>query len=300
MSQCSSSQRHGLVAAIAKGFPDLEQFVRPKPKAGWTQHLLSRPQLTGLACPQDPKNESASDTDSEAKTDSVPDGEPQDANIRFNTMLPLREYFRQLLPDDQWHTDLAEESDKVLILVKACVNCSVAGCTFSMSSSAAVLENVLNRVRYRGQLISHKVDDHGVLWCKMATVAQAKRLASRLEGQKVMEGQIRLECLQASPVGLPPGVAPSGTATRGKFEAAPKVSAHHNSGPYAQPQDHGGKAKTSRGGVRNRPMPGGKGPVPGGAAGRSAAGYSEAQGGSVTPAESGCFRYMARECPDMP
>jgi hypothetical protein len=58
-----------------------------------------------------------------------------------------------------------------------------------------------------------------------------------------------------------------------KFEAAPKVRAHHNSGPYAQPQDHGGKAK-ARGGVRNRPMPGGKGRVPNGAAGGSGAGLT--------------------------
>ena len=179
------------------------------------------------------------------------------------------------------------ESDKVLILVKAKIStggprgqwvaCSMSS---SVSESAPLLKNVLDRVRYRGQLISHNVDDRGVLWCRMATVAQAKRLASRLDDQKVMTASpmdhgrgYMLECLQASPARLPPGVAPSGQVTRGKFEAAPKVSAHHNSGPYAQPQDHGGKAK-ARGGVRNRPMPGGKGRVPNGAAGGSGAGYS--------------------------
>ena len=297
----SSLRRHTLVAAIAKGFPDLKQFVQPtagwpqqlpamglpamvsKPKAGWPQQLPS-----GLAGHQDPRNESVIDTDCHSEpmipNDTADDqSEDADATVTVPLPIPLHEYLRQLLPSDMPEST---ESDKVLILVKAKIStggprgqwvaCSMSS---SVSESAPLLKNVLDRVRYRGQLISHNVDDCGVLWCRMATVAQAKRLASRLDNQKVMtaspmdgRGYI-LECLQASPARLPPGVAPSGQVTRGKFEAAPKVSAHHNSGPYAQPQDHGGKAK-ARGGVRNRPMPGGKGRVPNGAAGGSGAGYS--------------------------
>ena len=295
----SSSLRHTLVAAIAKGFPDLKQFVQPtagwpqqlpamglpamvsKPKAGWPQQLPS-----GLAGHQDPRNESVIDTDCHSEpmipNDTADDqSEDADATVTVPLPIPLHEYLKQLLPSDMPEST---ESDKVLILVKAKISTGGprgpwVACSMSSSESAPLLKNVLDRVRYRGQLISHNVDDRGVLWCRMATVAQAKRLASRLDDQKVMtaspmdgRGYI-LECLQASPARLPPGVAPSGQVTRGKFEAAPKVSAHHNSGPYAQPQDHGGKAK-ARGGVRNRPMPGGKGRVPNGAAGGSGAGYS--------------------------
>jgi hypothetical protein len=295
----SSLRRHTLVAAIAKGFPDLKQFVQPtagwpqqlpamglpamvsKPKAGWPQQLPS-----GLAGHQDPRNESVIDTDCHSEpmipNDTADDqSEDADATVTVPLPIPLHEYLRQLLPSDMPEST---ESDKVLILVKAKISTGGprgqwVACSMSSSESAPLLKNVLDRVRYRGQLISHNVDDRGVLWCRMATVAQAKRLASRLDDQKVMtaspmdgRGYI-LECLQASPARLPPGVAPSGQVTRGKFEAAPKVSAHHNSGPYAQPQDHGGKAK-ARGGVRNRPMPGGKGRVPNGAAGGSGAGYS--------------------------
>ena len=295
----SSSLRHTLVAAIAKGFPDLKQFVQPtagwpqqlpamglpamvsKPKAGWPQQLPS-----GLAGHQDPRNESVIDTDCHSEpmipNDTADDqSEDADATVTVPLPIPLHEYLRQLLPSDMPEST---ESDKVLILVKAKISTGGprgqwVACSMSSSESAPLLKNVLDRVRYRGQLISHNVDDRGVLWCRMATVAQAKRLASRLDDQKVMTASpmdgrgYMLECLQASPARLPPGVAPSGQVTRGKFEAAPKVSAHHNSGPYAQPQDHGGKAK-ARGGVRNRPMPGGKGRVPNGAAGGSGAGYS--------------------------
>ena len=295
----SSLRRHTLVAAIAKGFPDLKQFVQPtagwpqqlpamglpamvsKPKAGWPQQLPS-----GLAGHQDPRNESVIDTDCHSEpmipNDTADDqSEDADATVTVPLPIPLHEYLRQLLPSDMPEST---ESDKVLILVKAKISTGGprgqwVACSMSSSESAPLLKNVLDRVRYRGQLISHNVDDRGVLWCRMATVAQAKRLASRLDDQKVMtassmdgRGYI-LECLQASPARLPPGVAPSGQVTRGKFEAAPKVSAHHNSGPYAQPQDHGGKAK-ARGGVRNRPMPGGKGRVPNGAAGGSGAGLT--------------------------
>jgi hypothetical protein len=252
-----------------------------KPKAGWPQQLPS-----GLAGHQDPRNESVIDTDCHSEpmipNDTADDqSEDADATVTVPLPIPLHEYLRQLLPSDMPEST---ESDKVLILVKAKISTGGprgpwVACSMSSSESAPLLKNVLDRVRYRGQLISHNVDDRGVLWCRMATVAQAKRLASRLDDQKVMtaspmdgRGYI-LECLQASPARLPPGVAPSGQVTRGKFEAAPKVSAHHNSGPYAQPQDHGGKAK-ARGGVRNRPMPGGKGRVPNGAAGGSGAGYS--------------------------
>jgi hypothetical protein len=317
----SSLRRHTLVAAIAKGFPDLKQFVQPtagwpqqlpamglpamvsKPKAGWPQQLpamglpamVSKPKAgwpqqlpSGLAGHQDPRNESVIDTDCHSEpmipNDTADDqSEDADATVTVPLPIPLHEYLRQLLPSDMPEST---ESDKVLILVKAKIStggprgqwvaCSMSS---SVSESAPLLKNVLDRVRYRGQLISHNVDDCGVLWCRMATVAQAKRLASRLDNQKVMTASpmdgrgYMLECLQASPARLPPGVAPSGQVTRGKFEAAPKVSAHHNSGPYAQPQDHGGKAK-ARGGVRNRPMPGGKGRVPNGAAGGSGAGYS--------------------------
>ena len=295
----SSLRRHTLVAAIAKGFPDLKQFVQPtagwpqqlpamglpamvsKPKAGWPQQLPS-----GLAGHQDPRNESVIDTDCHSEpmipNDTADDqSEDADATVTVPLPIPLHEYLRQLLPSDMPEST---ESDKVLILVKAKISTGGprgqwVACSMSSSESAPLLKNVLDRVRYRGQLISHNVDDRGVLWCRMATVAQAKRLASRLDDQKVMTASpmdgrgYMLECLQASPARLPPGVAPSGQVTRGKFEAAPKVSAHHNSGPYAQPQDHGGKAK-ARGGVRNRPMPGGKGRVPNGAAGGSGAGYS--------------------------
>jgi hypothetical protein len=180
----SSSLRHTLVAAIAKGFPDLKQFVQPTPKAGWPQQLPamglpamgSKPKAgwpqqlpSGLAGHQDPGWYYTEDDDDVADDQSVIDteiaddqSEDADATVTVPLPIPLHEYLKQLLPSDMPEST---ESDKVLILVKAKISTGGprgpwGACSMSSSESAPLLENVLDRVRYRGPR-SSSADNRG-------------------------------------------------------------------------------------------------------------------------------------------
>ena len=110
----------------------------------------------------------------------------------------------------------------------------------SEAIQGALLMNLLNKVRERGNLLGFRVDDiddngRNLLWLKMATEKQATRIKQRLNGLMIMNGTVALTVDQSAISDWPPGFVPDGE------RVAPKAKAHSSS-----------SGSQTKGGVRHK------------------------------------------------